>query len=208
VFDCASLVYFKLGELTATLTPEKLPAKERKLLEVDTYEFIIPELYWKYKNKTLALDISALKAPHMSFSANNGASMAGSVSLNFSVIGGAGNGSANVPVFTLVADFAAAVKVLAQNGPANTTVVSGSLTHIALNLSLASSSVGKIEFYIIDELIHLAADDIVPPLVNAFLADKHVVVHPVDNFFLVNPKVTYGAGFVGLGASVRSTKQP
>ena len=147
----------------------------------------------------MSLFIYATKAPVVTAN-SQGFTFDGAVNVNVSVVL---NNTALKQVFALQGEILATMMVdLESRSSDNATLVTGSMALLTCNMSLLSSSIGKFEFEILDATIMLLCADVIPKAVNIYLKDFPVVIHPVKGFYLLNPNIVYGTGYMGLVASV------
>jgi len=198
-----SLFYalYKEGLLQYKIDAHNEPAGFPKF-NTNSFEFIIPGLYFKYPGLDMSATFAATQSPRLIMDGN---AQAGAFNVTASLDGAfyvvAANSSL-LPVFTID---------IALNGFAQVSVLSNILhvkvTAIDVELSLVSSEIGTFSTGALQVLASAAINSVVVPEINNMTA-AGFAIPVIDHVELVNPVITSNPGYITISSNFQYVPSP
>ncbi|ONK69264.1 uncharacterized protein A4U43_C05F21040 [Asparagus officinalis] len=155
VFTSAAAVYFQAGSMHWLV--DKVP--DQSLLNTASWKFIIPQLYWKYPNDDMELNITLISPPVMRIKPEGiGATITAEMTANVL------HKSESIPVacIMVVVSVSGVVEISGNN-------LAGKAELNDFTLSLKWSKVGNFHMYLIQGVMKVFLNTVFIPLVNSHL---------------------------------------
>ncbi|KEH33934.1 putative BPI/LBP family protein At1g04970 isoform X1 [Medicago truncatula] len=182
VFKSASLVYFNAGKLQMVIDE----LHDQALLNTAGWRFIVPQLYKRYPNDDMQINISASSPPVIQVSYQDiGATL--SVDITIDVL----EGGEIIPVACISVDVSAScgVEIIGNN-------LSGSLKLQQFSAYLKWSKIGKLHIRLIQSLISSVLKTAVLPYLNHQL--KSLPLPNIDGYGFQNTVILYNYPWISL----------
>jgi len=195
VANSAGFAFLKDGQLQVSITDSDIPSWAPIRLNTSDWKTLVPNLYKVFPNLMMVLHLDETEEGNAVFSSDG---------LLINAYGDIGvmvveeNGT-QVEAFTLSG-------TMTTSGIAILTgqVISGNLTFLRANFSLAHSNIGFFDVTILDDLINLLLSDGVVPAVNARLK-KGFTLPTVPGLDFVNPSIGYGDKYIYVTTDITYT---
>jgi len=193
--NCALRVFYEKGDFAKLITASEAPPAFQKWFNTSEYWLLLPPLTQAYPNMMMEILFQAASSPFVVFNPANITAQVVSYA-NVSVLP---PGKKAVQAFSLAIKMrtSIAVSITSDN------VIKGKLNSLVCDISLASSSIGKLNILpIIDAILEPLCSTVLPGIANPLL--EHGIAIPSEfGFSLVNPQVVLGNGYVGFSSSVK-----
>lgn len=196
VVNTAGLVYHEAGFLAYNVTPNKVPKGIPLQLNTSSFKAIIPELYNKYPNMAMQLEVKTTKPPQLNIVPTS-ANLTAMGAVNVQVI---------TPNKTIQSAFVMGLTVdmnafawVHPNGTKQ--VISANITLLKFDFNIISSNVGTISTSLLNSAVKLLVNLFVIPVANTY-AVRGLEIPLVDGVAFVNPKVSFGEGYILVSSDV------
>jgi len=187
MLNSAGFAYYDAGVLKRTIVDKDIPASIPVRLNTKTFEEIFPNLYAKYPDMMMTIDVSAPKTPSASVVEGKIVESV-FVDLGFNVV----DRAAIKPVFTLSLAVDANVAVRAEG-----TAVKGHAEFVKMDVTVKETSIGAIDVEPCKPLFEMVVKDMVMPKLNAKL-EKGAVIPVVHGIHFVRPRIAVKEGYIAL----------
>ncbi|XP_058788107.1 putative BPI/LBP family protein At1g04970 [Vicia villosa] len=183
VFKSASLVYFNAGKMQLII--DELP--DQAFLNTAEWRFIVPQLYKRYPNDDMQINVSASSPPFIQVGYQDiGATV--SVDITINVL----EGGEAIPVACISVDISAScsVEILGNN-------IAGRIRLQNFSAYLKWSKIGKLRIHLIQSLVSSALKTIVVPYLNRQLKSGYPLP-TVDDYGLQNSIILYNYPWISV----------
>lgn len=194
VAESAGFAFWKLGQLQFNLTQKDIPSWSPVQLNTSYFEYILPNLYNKYPNAAMMLDLSVGAMP----------------TANFETSGATVNAYGFIQVFVL--ENGSYLSAFTLNGTVscagtaklNEQVIAANLTFINVDFDLYNTNIGPFNVTILDKLINALFQYGIVPAINTIL-EKGFPLPTVPNLKFVNPAINWGKDYLAVTTDVTYT---
>ncbi|CAK8565662.1 unnamed protein product [Lathyrus sativus] len=183
VFKSASLVYFNAGKMQLII--DELP--DQALLNTAEWRYIVPQLYKRYPNDNMQINVSASSPPFIQVGYQDiGATV--SVDITINVL----EGGETIPVACISVDISAScsVEILGNN-------IAGRIRLQNFSAYLKWSKIGKLRIHLIQSLISSALKTVVLPYLNRQLKSGYPLP-TIDDYGFQNSIVLYNYPWISV----------
>jgi len=193
--NTAGWAFYKIGTFTATVTDSDIPSWSPVRLNTESFKILIPELYETYGSAEMELSLESTQPPFGVFSNTFGASISAVGDLNAIVLTSPSPSTA----FTL-----SGVISLAGTAQLSGLFVIGNLTYLHGNFSLESSSIGKFDVNVLNDLLNLLFSSGVIPKINKQL-QSGFPLPTVEGLTFNSPSIGWGDHYFYVSTDVTYT---
>lgn len=182
----AGYVYWQLGELATTITPNDVPANSPFQLNTTYFKFLVPPLYNMYPNMAMQLQLAATQMPSAKFTPS-GAAISVYGNMLVQVI---------LPNKTIV-DACTLSGPVYLSGVAllNGETIYGNISYLSCNFTVTQTNIGQFSPAQLDAILNFLFSYGIVPQVNKRLA-KGFPLPTVTGLTFVNPTVGWGNGYL------------
>jgi len=195
VANSAGFVFYNLGKLKITIHPEDIPSWSPFKLNTASFQTILPQLYNKYPNLPMQLNVYCTQTPIAAFS-SSGATVSATGNIDFMVI--EANGTV-VDAFTLNGTISTHGQALLEH-----TTLYGNLTYLKADFSLYSSNIGPFNVAVFDNIINMFFSQGLIPAINNVLK-QGFPLPTIKGLTFVNPSIGWGSGYLYVATDVTYT---
>eukprot|EP01088_Endostelium_zonatum_P013405 TRINITY_DN2794_c0_g1_i1.p1 TRINITY_DN2794_c0_g1~~TRINITY_DN2794_c0_g1_i1.p1 ORF type:complete len:494 (+),score=83.32 TRINITY_DN2794_c0_g1_i1:53-1534(+) len=195
--NSASYVFLKLGKLVLTINSTEVPDNSPIQFNTSSWKTLIPNLYTKYPNWLMQVQVYPLAPPTINFTTQGGF-ISGRGAVSVRVINPS-NPNDIRETFLVGLNMSGDVKaaVVGNN-------ITASITNVQQTLSLLSSNIGPVNIAVLTSLANYLVESAIIPQINVYLA-KGIPIPTLDGVDIVNGDVSFGNGFLFIGANVKYT---
>ncbi|CAI8057853.1 Lipopolysaccharide-binding protein [Geodia barretti] len=164
IAESAGFVYTMAGALQYNITPDMIPSSFPFKLNTASFKALIPELYQKFPNWPMQLDLNATKPPDFTFSPSLGGNLTVFGDMAVEVVSPTNKSMQLAFVLGLIlyADASVAVKTNKSGGD----IATFNATFLKVDMTLLESNVGDFNVAVLQTVVNLVCTGFVIPTIN------------------------------------------
>ena len=197
VANTAGLVYHEAGMLNRNITPDAVPKHSPLKLNTSSFEYLLPELYKKYPNMGLILNVKTTKPPHFEINSKTVSLLVASEVTAFV------ESQTIFPRWALTLGLTGTLNgELWMEHHDEKVYMCGNATSIDFQFSVISSGIGNINITMLNKVMTTIFEPILMEFIN-FHGRSGLQIPMAGGIELIKPKVTLGDGYMKIASDLK-----
>jgi len=190
--NSAGFVYLNNGNLQVNITNDEVPSWSPITLNTSDWRILLPNLYAKFPNDDMVINLVAAKPPVVVFSPTGGLVSSYGYLTAMPIVNG-------IPTFAFslngTVQFSATISIKGN-------MIIPNLAYLDVDFSLYESAIGHFDTSFFDSLLNTLFADGIVPVVNGFLS-AGFPIPIVEDVQLVNPAIGWQKDYLYIASDIK-----